>query len=336
MALREAFEDMHAARQAYAEWSRLQPEDPRPRLVLLELALTEGNETAIKSLVQELRLAAIDLRERVKPNSPAAVAQANQDIAYRLASAREQLWERDKAKPPEGSRDEQLELAGRLVDGVLEEAPTLPAASMLKGQVLERQGRIDEAVVYYEQAWSRGVGAALPRLVELLTRLKRVDSLNQLRLQAESEARPRIDVLSAQAFLRIGDRAQASRVAEQVARDLPGSRELLTWQARMLRHLGRVDDAETILRALAERQPKALEPWLALIKFQAQRNNPAAIAETISRVKAEVPTRQPEYLEARCLWASGDAPGAARSFAAAMARDPKDVTVRLEAALFHD
>ncbi|MGE3822292.1 MAG: tetratricopeptide repeat protein, partial [Isosphaeraceae bacterium] len=156
--------DDEAARQAYAEWARLQPEDPRPRLVLLELALTEGNETAIKTLVQELRLSAIDPRERGTPNSPVAAAQANRDLAYRLAHAKELIWERDKAKPPEGSRDEQLEEAGRLVESVLEEAPTLPAASMMKAQVLERQGKLAEAVVFYEQAYGKGVGSAVPRL----------------------------------------------------------------------------------------------------------------------------------------------------------------------------
>lgn len=328
--------DHEAARQAYAEWARLQPEDPRPKLVLLELALTEGNETAIKTLVQEIRLSAIDPADRGTPNSPAAVSQSSRDLAYRLSHAKELLWERDKAKPPEGSRDEQLELAGRLVDSVLEEAPTLPAASMMKAQVLERQGKIDEAVTFYEQAWGRGVGTALPRLVELLTRLGRTDSLNQLRAQNAAEGRAQVDLLSAQAFLRVGDRTQAGRIAEQVAQDLPDAREILSWQARMLSHLGKVDSAETVLRAMAERQPQLLDPWLTLIKFQAGRNNPGAIAESISRVKVEVPSERPEFIEARCLWAAGDTRGAAKAFELAQRRDPNDVSIRLEASLFHD
>ena len=43
------------ARRAYAEWARLLPEDPRPRLVLLELALKQTDKTAVRNRVDPER-----------------------------------------------------------------------------------------------------------------------------------------------------------------------------------------------------------------------------------------------------------------------------------------
>jgi tetratricopeptide (TPR) repeat protein len=306
-----------AARQAYTEWAQLQPEDSRPRLVLLELALNEENETAVRALVEDLR--------RIG---------GTDDVAYRLGRAKQLLWERDAARPPEGSRDRSLEEAGKLVDGVLSDAPELPAAQMMHAQVLERQGRTAEAIASYERSWERGVEAALPKLIELLSRTKRYDSLNRLRASASRNTQ--LDLLSAQAFLRVGDRTQARNIADQVARDLPASVEVASWQARMLNHLGQIDDAETVLRAMAERQPGVLEPWLSLISSQASHKKTRAVAQTIARVKAEVKFDPPALVEARCLWAAGDIPGADKAFADALAAKPSDVIVRTQAAKFYE
>src|SRR5205814_2297454 len=144
--------DLAAARKAYAEWSKLVPDDPRPRLVVLELAIQQGDEPAVHAAVDELKSVG-----------------GGDDLAYRLARAKELLFERDAAAPPPGSRDASLEEAARLVDSVVSDAPLLPAAQLVHAQVLERQGKFNDAIAAYERVWERGHEAALPRLVDLLT-----------------------------------------------------------------------------------------------------------------------------------------------------------------------
>src|SRR5262249_53041022 len=155
----------------------------------------------------------------------------------------------------------------------------------------------------------------------------RFDALARLRRNAsDAGTGPQFDLLSAQALLRVGDRTEAARIATQIGRELPDSPEALTWQARMLHHLGRLDDAETALRAMAERRPGGLEPWLQLLRFQAGRKRFQAVAETIRRVRTSVKTDHPELIEAQCLAAAGDA-SAPKAFAAALAKTPGEVAV---------
>lgn len=309
--------DAAAARRAFEEWARLVPGDPRPRLVLLDLALDQRDEPAARARVAEvLKLC------------------GEADVAYRLARAKLLIFERDAAHPPEGSRDASLEEAGQLVEAVLSDAPELPAAQLLRAQVLERQGRIDEAINANQKSWEHGIEAALPRLVELLTRRRRFHTLAQL-LGEGTGADPRVGLLSAHAFLRAGDADQASLVADQVARRLPDSAEASRWQARMLSYLGRDGDAEAALRALAERRGGATEPWLALLRFQAEHKRAPSTAEAAGRIKAEAKVDPPERVDAICLWAAGDSAGASKAYEAAIARRPDDLALRAEAARFY-
>jgi tetratricopeptide (TPR) repeat protein len=310
--------DTAAARRAFAEWSRLLPDDPRPRLVLVELAIDEGDEKTIHTLVDELLLV----------GGPT-------DVAFRLARAKELLHERNAANPPPGSRDVLLEEAGKLVDGVISDAPELPAAQMMRAEILERQGRFDEAIAAYQRSWERGTEAALPKIVELLSQRRRFDELARLR-NSSAGRNPQLDLLSAGAFVRVGDRTQARQIAEQVAREMPDAADALGWQAKMLNQLGRVDDAESSLRALAERQPDVLQPWLALLRFQTATKRTQAATDTVARIKAEFRTSQPELLDARCAWAVGDRVGADKAFQAVLAKEPESVSLLIEAAQFYE
>ena len=310
--------NLEAARTAYAEWGRLLPNDPRPRLVLLDLAFEQKDEKEVRARVEEIGSIC-----------------GGQDVAYRLARAKELLAERDAANPPEGSRDAALEEAGQLVESVLSDAPELPAAQMLRAQVLERSGKIDEAINAYQISWEHGVEPALPRLIDLLTRRRRFDSLRQLQAN-DGHAKTQVDLLSARAFLREGDSARASRIAKELTPDDPNSPEAIDWQSRMLSHVGRLDDADASLRAVAERRPEVLEPWLALLRFQTEHKRAQAAAETLARIKAVVKTDQPERLEARCQAAAGAASKAAKAYRSAALKRPHDTALQLELARFYE
>ena len=312
--------DTDAARRAYLEWSRLLPDDPRPQLVLLEMALRQTDATAIQLRVEELRKLGGDT-----------------DVAYRLGRAKAMIWEYDASGATEGTRADPLQEATALVVTGLVDAPELPAAQMTRAEVLERKGRLDEAIAAYERSWENGVEAALPRIINLLARRQRFDALAKLRNSpAAAGEGARLDLLSAQAFMRVGDRTHAARIAEQVAHDMPDSAQALAWQVRVLDHLGRIDDAESALLAMAERRPSDLQPWLTLLQFQAERKRTASAAVTINRIRSSVKTDKPELLEARIARTTGDVAAADRAFRAAIARAERDVPLLIEAAAFYE
>jgi tetratricopeptide (TPR) repeat protein len=348
--------------------SRLNPIDPRPFLALLELALAQNDGPLIKRMVENLLALARDARSR--PETPELAAKhdavadlaAKHDLTYMIGRVKELLWQADNPDPKdllETDKDRlasgeasskrsaeeiraqrvaeiragKIEEARKIIENITSDAPELPVGQMLRADVLERQGHLDEAISVYVRVWERGTQAALPRLISLLGRRRRYDAITQLR--EKSGPNTQVDLLSAQLFVRIGDRTQAGRIAEQLAQDLSSSGEALNWQSRMLDHIGRLEDAENALRALAERQPNVLDPWLRLIRYQVGHKRTQAAAETIVRVKATIKSVQPELLDARCARAAGDQAAASKAFAAAVAAYPGDVPVCHEAAQFH-
>jgi tetratricopeptide (TPR) repeat protein len=328
--------DPDAARRAYTEWAKLVPDDPRPRLVLLELALEQGDLTAAHGRVEELRVLG-DSTASLARGENARLMSGNSDLAYRLGRIKELIAEHDDPEPSERTSDHPLQEARTLVDAVLLDAPALPAAQMAQAQVLERQGNLDEAVASYERAWENGIEAALPRIVELLTRRGRFDALAKLRnspVAAGSAAR--LDLLSAKMFEKVGDRIQAGQLANQVAAELPDSTQALGWQVRMLDHLGKLDDAESALLAMADRRPDELTPLLRLLEFQAKHHRDAGADLTVARIKERFRSSKPERLDALIARTRGNYEGAARAYTAALDRDPNDVALLLEVAAFHE
>ena len=215
----------------------------------------------------------------------------------------------------------------------------LPAAQMAQAQILERQGNLDEAVASYERAWENGIEAALPRIVELLTRRGRFDALSKLRNSpVAANAGAKLDLLlRPDIFVRVGDPDPGRRrFANQVAAELPDSTQALGWQVRMLDHLGKLDDAESALRAMADRRPDEITPLLKLLEFQAKHHRNAGADLTAARIKERFRSSKPERLDAMIAKTRGDLAAAAKAFAAALVRDPEDVPLLLEVASFHE
>ena len=305
--------DQAEARKAYEQAAGLQPDDVRPRIALLEMNLAAGDEAASRSTIEKLHEIG-----------------GKDDHLWRLAEANYQLWKASVPGTSTTARDAALNAAGQRIDEVLKAVPSLPEVHRLHGQVLEQRGKIDEAIDAYRMARDRGSEAALSRLVDLLARQHRYDDLAHLR---KSNATPRLDRLEAQAFLRLGDKDQASRLVNEVARDQPDSQ---AWQAEMLDRLGRFEDAEAVLQKMVEEQPGALEPWLVLLRYQAAHKRSQAIPTTLRRIKAEVKTDRPELLEARCRWAANDRAGAEKAFEEALGRSPEGREVQLSASQFYE
>lgn len=299
--------DIAAARNTFEQAARCQPDSPQPRLALLDLALASDDETALRATVETLR------------------SRGEDDPVWRLGRATELLR---LASASASQRTAMLDEANRLVDGVLQGAPSLPVAHLLRGQILERRDRLEEAVAAYRRARDGGSEAALGCLVTSLSKTRRFDELEELRKSAPGNS---LDQLCAQELLRAGAKAEAARVAEEARKARPDE----SWPAALFEQLGRTGDAEAVLSEEVRKRPSELAPWIALIRFQAQHRR-ADIDATIARASDSVKGDRPELALARCYWAAADLPRAEKAFDEAAARHPGDPDVALAAASYFE
>ena len=58
--------------------------------------------------------------------------------------------------------------------------PEVPTVALLRGELFEGLGKVDEAAAEYRLAWQQGMDSALPRLVTLLANHGKVDALAAL------------------------------------------------------------------------------------------------------------------------------------------------------------
>jgi tetratricopeptide (TPR) repeat protein len=311
--------DPETTRDVYNTWARLLPEDPKPQFALLEMDIEANDQSAIRARLESLR----PRNER-------------DNFTWRLVQAQQRLMEAKKVASDK-DRQELLKQADTLVEGVHRDFKVDSVSLLLKGQILEAEGALDRAANAYSQASARGSIDALLRLVDLWTRLGRKADLERLR---QNDKTNQLDPIEAITFLNHGNRGEASRIIEESLQQNPGRQ---SWQVGMLELLGQDQKAEAALRSSAEQSDK-LEPWLALIRFQATPRPPRSnlktdrrlkVAETLAELRPFLKDRwQPEVLEAEYAFAAGDWPAADRAFNVALGRYPKVPEVQAAAARY--
>lgn len=297
--------DADAARAAYDAWARLRPQDPKPLVAALDLALSLGDEARLPDLLEALRRLG-------GPDDPTYLA-ARAEILLRTSDDRA-----DEALP--------------VVEQLLKQAPDLPIAHLLRGRILDRQDRTDEALAAYRRAWEGGTTAAYAPLAALLARAGRYDEL--LALQRSDRAF-QLGGLAALASWQAGDRDQAARFIALAVEARPEGLDVGPWQAHLLDALGRDEDAEAALRSRAESQPSVAEPWITLIRFQAEHGRLDAARQTAETARQQIQTERPELLEAQCLLALRDFVGTDKALEAALQRWPDDPEVHVAAAQYY-
>jgi tetratricopeptide (TPR) repeat protein len=289
--------DPAAARQAFTEWARLQPDSPGPRASLFELALASGDEAAVQAEVEALKSVG-------GPKAP----------YWRIARVEQIL----RARP--GPQDDaprgagRLDEAGRLIRELQEDHPELSAAYLLEGRLAERRHRADRAIAAYERASSlKGRRTALGPLMELLVRERRDADLDRLR---EAVASTPVDAarLATIEALKAGDARRAGLLAAQMAQGDPRGLDARAWQARVLGTLGKPGEAEKVLRLLKAREAAA----------------------TVAQIRRKVMTDRPGLLWAQCYRAIGDAEQADACYKQALRRWPEDLAVSRSAIDFYE
>ncbi len=297
------------ARRAYNQWAQLLPNDPLPRLFLLELALAKEDQTAAQE--------AIDAIKNIG---------GQQGLYWRVAQVQELLVTPAEESPE--SRTARLNRADTLIGEIRQESPQSWLADLLQGQVAEQRGKLEEAATAYELALRRdGGSAALQRLIRVDAQLHRTADLERLRRQYGAEI-PNLDRALAEAALQSGDKDKAAELARQVVEGNPASLDDRVWQARVLNALGQAEQAESTLRDLIQKQPDQLGPRLALLFFLANRKETEKAAQTIEQIQKNVKDiDRPEFLWAQCWRIAGDRPKADAAYEAALKQWPDDPRV---------
>ncbi len=311
--------DRDGARIALAEWARLVPDSPRPALTLLNLAQVNSDDEAARLGLEALRRLGGDQE------------------SYGLAAEAMERLRADRSKPAPLS-PERLDEAERLVSRLEAEAPHLAVGHLLKGMILEQRGKLEEAATAYRRAMKDdGTSPAMPRLVEILTRLKRFDELDAMKRRLEEQALERgqsvalaeFDRISAVVAMRSGDTDRAEFHAAQLVEAQPDNVQARVTQAQILERGGKTKEAEATLQALVDRKPKVPDAWLALVAFQVPRRPQAEVFKTIEKVRTNYKGDRPELLIAQCHWLANDKPNLERLFYEALTKQPNDpVTLR--------
>jgi predicted Zn-dependent protease len=271
--------DRAAARRDFLEWARLEPGSIDPHLALLNLAIADGDDRAVDTEVDAL----------TPIGGPSRVF-------WKVARAEALLKDRTDASPSAAMLDE----ASKLVAEIEAETPRQPSASLLRGRLMERRRRPDEAIRSYERALELGAGPkAIGPLVMLLAKLGRRDELASLRSRAggfppevekalgvQGPGRKAGDDLAREAVTRAltnpAERAKARASASRAA-DAPGATlDALRLAAMLDLADGDLDAASRRvdrIEAVAAGEPSTVELRARLLKARGKPAEAVAVLE---------------------------------------------------------
>jgi tetratricopeptide (TPR) repeat protein len=333
--------NLDAARKAYLEYARLLPDDPQPRLDLLVLAMNSSDDALVHSIVEDLRRRSEerDQAQTERLGTKSGAPTASRDLVWRLCRAQELVWStRATAKQPPGRDNPALEEADQLLKAILIDAPEMPIARILYGDLLERRDRpgdAEKAAAEYRHALERGADSALPRLVNLLTRLGKTKDLAELRKLTSTKP---FDTILSLASLRQGDSQTAAQILSQTTSGETESLASQLWRVSMLSRIGKTEEAESVLKAMVAQHPDDLEARLRLVRAQSLRGDIQEVTASIERIRNDfkAENQNPDLLEARCRWAANDLPKADAAFKAALEGSQYDPTISRFASSYYE
>ncbi|WP_406701323.1 tetratricopeptide repeat protein (plasmid) [Singulisphaera sp. Ch08] len=311
-------DDRVAARHAFGQWAKLQPNSPEPRAALLELAMNAGDDAAIRAEVDALKGIG-------GPKAP----------YWRLARIDELL--RDHSSESTGaSKEARFNEAATLIREIQASQPFSASGYLVEGRLMEKQGQTDKAIAAYEKAMEqRGGKVALGPLMSLLVRERRDADLDRIRKKLPVVP-PDLDRLATVEALKSGDNDRAEQLAAQMVEGNPQGLDARIWQARVLNELGKPKEAEATLRLLIETHPGDATPWLQLLMLQVSQRNLKEAAVTVEQIRERVKTARPELLWAQCYRVVDNNDRANACYQDALKRWPDDVAVHSAAIGFFE
>jgi len=319
------------ARRAFTKWAELLPEDPMPRLFVLELALSDPSEDADDTVTKSL-------------DALLGMPGGKDSLYYKIGQATFLLRDRgDEAKAKsEGNetaakeaRDARLSKAERLIDDIEKAAPSARYGPLLRGNLMQQRGNLPAAASAFEKAMrTEGGKAVLPKLVAIYNQMGDAgrSGLEQL-AAANPDAAQGITRAEAEAEARAGNKERAETLARKVVAGDPKSLDVRVWATKIFNTLGEPKKAEATLRELVDKNPEAFGPWMTLLQFQVSVKDQEAAHKTAEQLVASVKDlERPELVHGQAWRIAGDRDRADKAFEDALKRWPDDPRVGRAAA----
>ncbi|HEU5118110.1 MAG TPA: tetratricopeptide repeat protein, partial [Isosphaeraceae bacterium] len=285
--------NLQDARKAFVQGSKLLPDDPMPLLHLLDMSLNEesGNPIERDGTIRE----SLEELSRISDES---------GPYYGLGRAMVLL---ETASRQTGSvRDQKLDEAKKLIDRARSKFPKERYPHILEGRYQSLVGKPEEAILAYEQAMNCVGGEIVePQLRALYEELGRRADLVRLR-RRHSQQPPSLDRFAAESYIRQGEPGKASEQAASIVERDPDNLEVRVWQSRLLKSIGRTDEAEKTLRELVEREPNQIGPRIALLYFLVGMQKHEEARKLIETIEEMPNLSRPEFVLARCWSITGE------------------------------
>jgi len=323
--LAEAYARIGEAKRAEAEWRKIAgrwKSDIASRLVLFDLALASGDESAMGRLVRELK-------EDIEGEEKGTLWRYCQ--ACRLI--RQAQIQEDKKNKKEGL-DEAKRLLAVVVSGRVGWHPALVA----QAQIDEQLGRFEEAIRKYREAIALGNQnpAVIRRVAVWLANNKRFLEADAILQKLGDQPGNLCDLDRVAAEVALANKnPQALDLARKAVSPLSKDYRDHIWLGQILAAAGKPAEAESALREALALSPTNPDPWVALVQFFHRHGEKAKAEATLLQAQAKIPADQALLPLAQCHELLGQIEKASQLFEAALAARPQDPAVLEAVALFH-
>jgi tetratricopeptide (TPR) repeat protein len=257
------FGDLREAGRILKRLGNLRPWDLGIRLVLLDLALQEGDESALLSTIQHLN-----------------GLEGSEGVWWQYARACYLIW---KAEHKQGG---QLEEADQLLTEVAKRRPTCGRIPRRQGEIDDLRGEVSLAIKNYLRAVDLGERdpSLIRRTVELLSAQNRYPEAYEI-IQLLPETAPvsaDLQRLAAQVFLQVHDFSRARELAQKAVSEQSKEFRDHLWLGQILyavsqaKKMGPAEkvrlaqEAEKALRQAVKLGGDVPDPWVTLISFLAR------------------------------------------------------------------
>jgi tetratricopeptide (TPR) repeat protein len=302
--------------QAIRLWKHLasQPahaHDLRLRLLLLDVAIRQGDDPAMRLVLDEIK--------RLDDGD---------GTSWQYGQAARLLW-----LARQGKKDG-LAQARTLLDKVMARWPQFVPALMARAELDELQGRPQEAIARYRQAVERGVRDAfvVRRLVQLLSAQQRYQEAEQVVLQMEQRAPLSAELrrLAVVLSLRNDDFRRAEELVRQAGPAQANDYADQLWLGQVLAAGRRHDaEAEKALRRAVQLAKSVPETWVALVRFLADSGKLDQARAEVEKACTQLPGATTSLALAQCYEMIREPGRAGEVYKAALqARPDEPVTVR--------
>lgn len=307
--------DTATAEKLWARVAEQMPGDLSCRVVLFDLALHNGNDTAVQRLLQEM--------ERIEGSS---------GTLWRFAKAC--YWIRQARK----GQIENVEPARALLGKLAAARPAWSRVPLAQAEISDIEQDVSAAIKSYQRALELGERnpLALRRLVELLYQQRRYAEADEVvqKLPEQDAAVPGVQRLAAEISLQRGDPERALKLARQAVSEQSRDYRDYLWLGQLLSATGTAAEAEPVLRRAVELGDKAPDTWVALILHLARSGQKDKAEAALADAGKKLVSEQSALVLAPCFEALGQIDQARKGYTEALATRPDDVAALRGGAAF--